>query len=432
LSHKQLLYIETLLVENKMATASFRICEEAIISIENSRGDLVALGELPFDVIADVSNHVLAISAITEEDINTLSLSSKIHFDETFSSSNWQCNICQEKRLDTRRNCGYLDYKNNPKHFNESFKVHVGRDIYTHCPIFDINKDMLSDAIQSYNFYEAKFLPDEGGLFDQTRFFIMASQVIAELKGYDVHHFLDEYEAAEQLFKHAEKHYLSSKHLLKNKALKQSQWLEINKNYYEAKLRFEHLNHYRGFLTVSDDEKIAIIAPTAGYVRYANSSASKLEGELLFDIIPSEAIRLTTNVPLANIEQLSQLNVLNSDCVLNIASKETIASRFVTKIWSTAINESKQCQFTLGQSLVVTPIYQQNALTVNKKAVFEFEDKNYIALKNQQKLTLVSINILSSSANHYHFTANADLANKSALISSVSAVQGILLNLGDE
>lgn len=261
---------------------------------------------------------------------------------------------------------------------------------------------------------------------------VEASQAIAELKGYDVHHFLDEYEAAEQLFKQAEKQYLSSKILFKNKALKQSQWLEVNKNYYEAKLRFEHLNHYRGFLTVNEHEKIVIIAPTAGYVRHANSSASKLEGELLFDIIPSEAIRLTTNVPLANIEQLSQLNVLNSDCVLNIASKETIASRFVTKIWSTAINESKQCQFTLGQSLVVTPIYQQKALTVNKKAVFEFEDKNYIALKDQQKLTLVSINILSSSANHYHFTANADLANKSALISSVSAVQGILLNLGDE
>ncbi len=265
---------------------------------------------------------------------------------------------------------------------------------------------------------------------------VKKSQVIADLQGYDVHHFLDEYEAAEQLYKNAEKQYLSSKKLFKNRALKQSQWIEISKNYYAAKLRFEHLNHYRGFLTVDNHENIAIIAPSAGYLRRANdnktNTTSKQEGELLFDIIPNNTISLTTNVSVKNIDQLSAFKVNNSQCQLTIDQKENITNSFVAKVWSNPLTANKNCQFTLGQSLVVTPIYQQKALTVNKKAVFEFEDQNYIALKEQQNLSLVAIDILSSSADKYYFTSASDLTNKQALISSVSAVQGMLLNLGEE
>ena len=52
--------------------------------------------------------------------------------------------------------------------------------------------------------------------------YVNKNQIIAYLNGFDLHHFLDEFTAAEQLFKNAEQQYLSSKKLFNKKALQQS------------------------------------------------------------------------------------------------------------------------------------------------------------------------------------------------------------------
>jgi len=261
---------------------------------------------------------------------------------------------------------------------------------------------------------------------------VVKDQKIAYLNGYDVHHFLDEFEAAKQLFNIAEKQYQSSLALYNNKALKQSQWIEISKDYFSAKLRFEHLHHYMSFLNIDKNEQIAIIAPIAGIIRYSNTSDSdsKAEGELLFDIIPKNAIRLKVKVPLHNISNLAYLKSANELCKIAVDSKENIIDDFAMTVWSKPLNE--QCSLSLGEKVLITPIYQQNAYTIDKTAVFEFENNNYIAIKNNSQLNLIVINILNAHDDQFIFQSDAVLANRVALTSSVSAVQGILLDLGDE
>ncbi|MBL4822085.1 MAG: HlyD family efflux transporter periplasmic adaptor subunit [Colwellia sp.] len=257
-------------------------------------------------------------------------------------------------------------------------------------------------------------------------------QKIAYLNGYDVHHFLDEFEAAKQLFTIAEKQYQSSSALYASKALKQSQWLEINNNYFSAKLIFEHLHHYMSFLNIDKNEKIAIIAPIAGIIKYSNTSDgnSKAEGELLFDIIPKSAIRLKVKVPLTNISNLAYLKIAKQQCKLAVNSKENIINDFTITIWSKPLND--ECLLILGKQVIVTPIYQQNAFSINRTAVFEFKDSNYIAVKHHTQLNLVAINILNSTNDQFIFQSAIELKDKEALTSSVSAIQGMLLNLGDE
>jgi len=259
---------------------------------------------------------------------------------------------------------------------------------------------------------------------------VVKDQKIAILTGYDVHHFLDEFEAAEALFQNANKQYQSSLRLYKQKVLKQSQWIEISKNYFEAQLRFEHLHHYKSFLNIDKNEQISIIAPIAGTVRYSNDSAAKAEEELLFDVIPDDAIRLKVTVPLKNIDNLGHIKIGGQQCLLQVDTREKIIDGYTAVIWSKAI--TSDCSLTLGQKVVITPVYDQTAFMIDKSAVFEFDNHNYIAIKKDQQLNLVSINILNSTNEHYIFASEAELNNAQALITSVSAVQGVLLSLGDE
>lgn len=262
--------------------------------------------------------------------------------------------------------------------------------------------------------------------------YIEKNQMIAYLKGFDVHHFLDEYEAAKQLFLYAEQQYKSSKNLFAKKALNQSQWLESSKNYFAAKIRFEHLNHYKAFLTIDSEERIAIKSPLSGYVRYSSEVAVKQEGELLFDVIPKDSIRLKVSVPINNIAQLTTFKVLGSQCVLAIASKEQVIKRFSQTTWSAPLTDA--CPFTLGEQLLVIPQYQQQAFELPKTAIFEFDDQNYTAIKNDtaSQFDIIAIEILGSAGNNYHVSSKTDLSNKQALVTSISALQGVLLELGAE
>jgi len=262
--------------------------------------------------------------------------------------------------------------------------------------------------------------------------YIEENQAVAYLNGFDVHHFLDEYEAARELFLNAQQQYKSSKILFTQKALKQSQWLEISQNYFAAQLRFEHLNHYKAFLNIDSNENIAIKSPISGYVRFSSDVAAKQEGELLFDIIPKNSIRLKVSVPINNIANLASINVLGSKCRLAIASKEGIVKNFSQTTWSSSLN--KECRFTLGEQLLVTPEYKQQAFVLAKKAIFELDNQNYIAIKNDDSslFELAAIEILSSADNNYHVSSAIDLTSKQVLITSISALQGILLELGGE
>ena len=252
---------------------------------------------------------------------------------------------------------------------------------------------------------------------------------IALVEGYDVHHFIDEYETTKVLLEIQEMHFKTNKEYFENKTIKSSQWIEITKSYYEAKLNFEHIQHLMSFLHIDKNEKITLVSPKAGVIQIPSLIGSKVAGELAFDIVDTNAIKVKVTVPLLLASNLSHFEV-NSTCRLNINSIEKIANKFHQILW--AEPASKDCKLILGQVIKVTPIQNIDGYKIAKSAIFEFENKNYIAIKAKEALSLIPIDLIGTSAGEYIFTTNENIEGKQGLISSVSILQGSLLSLGAE
>ncbi len=252
---------------------------------------------------------------------------------------------------------------------------------------------------------------------------------IALVEGYDVHHFIDEYETTKVLLEIQERHFQTNKQYFENKTIKSSQWIEITKSYYEAKLNFEHIQHLMSFLHIDENEQITIISPKKGVIQIPSLIGSKMSGELAFDLVDINAIKVKVNVPLLTASNLSHFDV-NSTCRLNINSIEKIADKFHQIVW--AEPASMDCKLILGQVIKVTPIQKMDGYKIAKTAVFEFENNNYIAIKVKEALSLIPINIIGSSEGVYIFTTKESIEGKQGLISSVSILQGDLLSLGAE
>jgi hypothetical protein len=252
---------------------------------------------------------------------------------------------------------------------------------------------------------------------------------IALVEGYDVHHFIDEYETTKVLLEIQEMHFKTNKQYFENKTIKSSQWIEITKSYYEAKLNFEHIQHLMSFLHIDENEQITLVSPKAGVIKLPSSIGSKVAGELAFDIIDQNAIKVKVTVPLLLASNLSHFDV-DSTCRLSINSIEKIANKFHQILW--AEPTSKDCKLILGQVINVTPIQNIDGYKIAKSAIFEFENKNYIVIKAKEALSLIPIDLMGTSEGEYIFTTNENLEGKQGLISSVSILQGSLLSLGAE
>lgn len=273
-----------------------------------------------------------------------------------------------------------------------------------------------------FNVQQVNYLVKNGNLINK-------GDTVAFVEGYEVHHFLDEYESAKALLEIQEQHFQTNKQYFENKTIKSSQWIEITKSYYEAKLNFEHIQHQMSFLAIDENEKISIVSPKSGIIKIPTMLGNKTAGDLAFEVISRESIKVKVTYPLLLSSNLSHFEVTPT-CQLNINYVEKIANKFHQVLWATP--SSSNCNLTLGQTIKVTPIHNIDGFQISMSAIFEFEDNNYIAVKDKATLSLIPINIIGTSRGNYIFTTKEDIEAKQGLISSVSILQGILLSLGAE
>ena len=252
---------------------------------------------------------------------------------------------------------------------------------------------------------------------------------VALVKGFDVHHFIDQYRSTKVLLEIQELHYNTNKKYFEKKVITRSQWIEIAKSYYQAKLAFEHVQHQMSFIHVDENEQISFISPKSGVIKLPTSVGSKMAGELAFDVIDTNALKVKVNTPIQLASTLSHFEV-SPLCHLSINSIEKIADKYHQILW--AVPSSKNCHLLIGQTVNVTPIQLLSGYKVAKSAVFEFKDRNYIAIKNNETLLLVPIILVGSNDAEFIFTSKTDIDSKQVLISSISILQGNLLSLGRE
>jgi len=176
LSYREINSLEPYMLNGEVLKLYYYALKFSVVKIEDKKGVELPFSFLSSDTIKEVGKFIFEVSDVTLEVLNKLYDSIDIYFDSKFKAETWKCEVCKAKRLDRVRNCGFRGEKNKKK----DFKVYVGDKVYTYCPIYDVDKKLIAEAIECYNAFEKGFLPDEGGLYDQTKFFYLAS-----LKLYD-------------------------------------------------------------------------------------------------------------------------------------------------------------------------------------------------------------------------------------------------------
>ncbi|MDQ7048692.1 MAG: hypothetical protein Q9M92_03815 [Enterobacterales bacterium] len=273
------------------------------------------------------------------------------------------------------------------------------------------------------NIHQIQFLVSNGEQLEK-------GQAVAILRGPEVHHFVTEFRAIKSLYLLSERRMKKNKKLFEKKLIEEEKWLTINKNYFSNLLEYEHMLHFYELISAIDGntDSITVISPVSGLIKRDESVFRFTEGDAIATFVPLDKIRLKLQVATNNLEHLNSVRF--NDCQLNIENVSRVAQAAFVSVWTESVKPS--CHVFLGQTLLVTPLYQINAYQINQQAIFRLDGKDQILIQNNEQLETVIVSLITRENNQYFFTSEVDLTNKKVLISSVSAVQGILLGLGGE
>jgi len=258
---------------------------------------------------------------------------------------------------------------------------------------------------------------------------IKKGEEFAKISGPDVHHFMAELNAKTQLLSLATKRLENSRQLFNQKLIDEDKWLQINKNYFSSQLEFEHLQHFAELIKGEIvDDTVTLVSPIDGLYIKGEQEVRFNEGDILASFVSTKQIKIKAQLPSKQANNVDYLQLEN--CRLKVENKARVSSGAFVEVWSEMVKEN--CQLLLGDRVTIKPFYKKDAYKIKKDAVLNFEGNDYIFLKNNNQLELIEVELLTFHENHYLFTSSTDLSEKQILVSSVSAVQGILLGLGGE
>jgi hypothetical protein len=282
---------------------------------------------------------------------------------------------------------------------------------------------------------EAFIVPSPGRV-QQIEYLVAAGATVAQgqafavLRGPEMHHFEMSYRSSKEILAGAERRFNSNKLLYKRKTISEGQWLEISEKYYLSLLEYEHMRHFFELVVSSDEEGDALTlgAPLAGIIDYSAASGGVAEGESVASFIPQQAIRLEASIPTGMRGDLARLRV--GECELGVERTSGIATGFFVQVWSESL--PPDCPLLLGQQVLATPLLQADAYRVPRTAVFQLEQQPHVLLRSGANLTPVAVTLLGAEGDRYLLSCPESLRKQQVLVTSVSAVQGILLGLGGE
>lgn len=259
---------------------------------------------------------------------------------------------------------------------------------------------------------------------------VQAGQPFAILRGPEMHHLQIEYQAAGELLEVAQDRYDSNKALFARKAIRADQWLEVSENYFAAQLEYEHLRHFYELVADNQDDPdaITLVAPSDSLLDYDNSRRTVEAGERIASFIPQGAVRVQLSLPNAMREDAAYLET--GKCRLAIEQIGAITQGFFVSAWTEPLKQ--ECELIPGQQLLATPLLRTSAYAVPRSAVFQWGEGSYVILRQGEALLPVPVMLLASQGPDYILQSETELQGRAVLVSSVSAVQGVLMGLGGE
>jgi hypothetical protein len=259
---------------------------------------------------------------------------------------------------------------------------------------------------------------------------VTSGQRIAQLNGPEVHHFLTEYDVVGERLALAESRFKANRELYQRKAIDEGRWIEVSDTYYTLKLEHEHLRHFHELLDAAGDhgDPVFFTAPASGLLEYADRAGGIPSGTELARIIPREFLRLKIAVPVSRRGDLVSLS--EGKCELAIAEISGIAEEFRVTAWSEAMTEA--CDYLPGQRLMVTPWYRGDGYRIPARSLMQWRGEPAVLVRRGAQLVPRTVVVLGGSGDEYFVACDQALEGNEVLITSVSAVQGILLGLGGE
>lgn len=259
---------------------------------------------------------------------------------------------------------------------------------------------------------------------------LQKGQAFAILRGPEMHHFQIEYESSKSMADAARRRFDSNKALYQRKAIREDQWMEVSEKYYAAQLEYEHLRHFYELVEsdVEDPDSLTLVAPFTGLLDYAVMDRAVEAGEGIAEFIPPSAIRIEVQIPNNLRRDVAYLQARH--CRLAIERIAAVTRGFFVTAWTETLQS--ECQLIPGQALLVTPLLRATAFRVPKSAVFQWDKGSHVLVLNDQQLSTTPVTLLGADEDDYILRSEAPLTGRKVLISSVSAVQGVLLGLGGE
>ena len=253
---------------------------------------------------------------------------------------------------------------------------------------------------------------------------------LAVLRGPEIHHFLYEFEASKKILEAAERRFNSNKALYERKSIRESQWMEVSEKYYAAQLQYEHMRHFTDMVISVDEttDAITIATPVAGIVDYAPGYSGISTGENIAVLVPEKIIRLEMALPARVRNDVAFIKL--PACTLEIVSVGAKVDGFFVSGWTEPLKP--ECQLLLGQHLLATPFMRAEVYQLAGSAVFQWHKDSSVLVRSQGALSAIKVEPMGAIGSDYLVRTEGTLQDKDILVTSVSAVQGILLGLGGE
>ncbi|WP_371193864.1 hypothetical protein [Glaciecola sp. SC05] len=257
---------------------------------------------------------------------------------------------------------------------------------------------------------------------------VQAGDVIVKLIGSEVEHYYDEYQLKKALFQQTSKSYENNRKLYEQKAIGEQQWLSISEHYVNQKLALGEYHHFFEYVAKydHDEQSLSLKSPLNGMLNYSRFSSLNANQDIVH-ILPQYAVRLKVNLPASQAQIPSALSL--PLCTLKIEINEGLSQSFYKTLWSEPLKAN--CGLRYGDILSVKPEYALKAYRITKTSVFSLHGNHYIMLKQADGFASAQVSIVASEQNSFIVTSTRDIAGAAAASSSVSALQGILMGLGE-
>lgn len=265
---------------------------------------------------------------------------------------------------------------------------------------------------------------------------VSEGQEIVRLSGPEIYQWRTEFESVQTRFRLADERYRRNQPLYDSQAIAESTWLEIVTQWHALKLELEGMKRLAEIMRPdagSGSTALILLAPFAARVNYDVAEAAPDQDQVIAAFSPMDAMRLKVRVPAEDRSALDALKI--NGCRIEISMIGERLSGFLVDAWSEPLEG--RCDLLPGQTLSVIPLYRVEAdglevVRVPGSALLTWDQRNYLLRRDGENLILQAVSLLTRDEAGYLMLGPEGLVGAEVLISSVSAVQGILMGLGGE